>query len=155
MITMSISLSLLPGNILKNVQDWKMALQIMSTTNSDHMTSHVTSSDITTEKQNDRMTGDTITVEDHMNSHMTSNDIIVKGHMTSDDITGVELTWSTLLYLMVNALGPALSAGVMGSVGVANPEKGAELHSLMVQLAAVQTQQRYIVSRGGRFGRRP
>ena len=58
-------------------------------------------------------------------------------HVTGDDITGgqgAELTSAQLVFLMVQSLGPALSSHILSSVGGVQPEKGEELHSLMIRL---------------------
>ena len=70
-------------------------------------------------------------------------------HVTGDDITGgqeAELTSAQLVFLMVQSLGPALSSHILSSVGGVEPEKGEELHSLMIRLAAINAQQRSVCS---------
>ena len=70
-------------------------------------------------------------------------------HVTGDDITGgqgAELTSAQLVFLMVQSLGPALSSHILSSVGGVQPEKGEELHSLMIRLAAINAQQRSVCS---------
>lgn len=60
-----------------------------------------------------------------------------------------ELTVPGLVYMLVDSVGPVLSSHILASVGgvegVATGEEGAELHSLMVQLAATHAQQKLVV----------
>ena len=73
----------------------------------------------------------------------------MSSHVTGDDITGgqgAELTSAQLVFLMVQSLGPALSSHILSSVGGVEPEKGEELHSLMIRLAAINAQQRSVCS---------
>lgn len=60
-----------------------------------------------------------------------------------------ELTVPGLVYMLVDSVGPALSLHILASVGgvegVASGEEGAELHSLVVQLAATHAQQKLVV----------
>lgn len=59
---------------------------------------------------------------------------------------GNELTMASLVYMLLDSVGPTLSSHILASVGglegVASGEEGAELHSLMVQLAAIHAQQK-------------
>ena len=69
----------------------------------------------------------------------------VTGHVTGHVREG-ELTMSELVHVMVERVGPTLATHILASVGgaggVASGEAGAELHSLLVQLAALHAQQR-------------
>ena len=110
------------GNLLVTVSDWQTALQHMANPASHvmHSTDHVT-------EHNSRVTD--------------SGTLVDKSH-------GQELTVSGLVYLLVTSVGPSLAAHILasvgGAVGGASGEEGAELHSLMVQLAAVHTQQKSV-----------
>lgn len=67
----------------------------------------------------------------------------VTGHVTGRE---GELTMSRLVYLLVERVGPALATHILASVGGVwggvTGEEGVELHSLMVQLAAIHSDQR-------------
>ena len=153
------SVSLLLGNLLTTVADWQVALQVISKSEAtedrdissenasppvfrtcgDITESHVTVDDVTTSH---------VIRNDTTCSHVTGNDVI-SDHVTDGHVTtelGEELTVAGLVYHMVKSVGPSLSSCILSSVGGAGlsgqPEKGAELHSLMVQLAAVHSQQR-------------
>lgn len=71
------------------------------------------------------------------------------GHVT-DHVTGCEgeLTMSELVYKLVSSVGPALATRILNSVGGAEGgatgEEGVKLHSLMVQLAAIHSEQRWV-----------
>lgn len=60
-----------------------------------------------------------------------------------------ELTVAGLVYMLVDSVGPGLASRILASVGgvegVASGEEGAELHSLMVQLAATHAQQKLVI----------
>ena len=117
------------------VSDWQAALQYVAdpashvTHSMDHMAdpaSHVTHS------------------MDHMtdpNSHVTDNGALVDSH-------GDQLTMSGLVYQLVASVGPSLAAHILASVGGvrggASGGESAEVHSLMVQLAAVHAQQKSV-----------
>ena len=76
-----------------------------------------------------------------LTGHVTSH---VTGHVTCEG----ELTMSELVYRLVVSVGPALATHIITSVGRveggATGEEGVELHSLMVQLAAIHSEQRCV-----------
>lgn len=67
-------------------------------------------------------------------------------HVTSSHDN--ELTVPDLVYMLVDSVGPGLASHILTAVGavegVASGEEGAELHSLMVQLAATHAQQKLV-----------
>ena len=69
----------------------------------------------------------------------------ITSHVTSH-VTEDELTMSDLIHVMVDNVGPSLALQILSSVGgtggVASGEAGPELHSLMIQLAAIHAQQK-------------
>ena len=73
-------------------------------------------------------------------SDITSHMIPDESHVTK------ELTMSVLVRQLVASVGPSLAVKIIGSVGVVgsgvSEEEGVELHSLLVQLADVHSQQK-------------
>ena len=122
------------GNLLISVSDWQEALQILT----NHMTNPA-----------GLVTDPAGLVTDSAGS-VTGLVTDPAGHVTDftlgshDD----ELTMPCLVYMLVDSVGPTLALHILASVGVtegvASQEKGAELHSLMVQLAAIHAQQKSV-----------
>ena len=127
------------GDLLQTVSDWQTALQVMIGSKC-----HVISDDVTSD---DIITG-SITKSGVSASDMSNTENVKTDKLSEAGSHGDELTLSRLVFLMVERVGPALSSHILASVGgargVASDEQGAELHSLMVQLAAIHAKQKSV-----------
>ena len=109
---------------METTSEWQEALQMMN-----NLTTH---------------TSDRVTAETH-----TSDWVTAETH-TSDRVTAEELTRSELVRQLVATIGPRLATRVISSVGVArggDSAKGAvDVHSLLVQLAHIHSQQKWVTA---------
>ena len=117
---------------------------------------HVTSDDVISDDvtSNDVISDD-VASDDIITGSITRSGVSASDMSNTEDVKlseagsrGDELTLSRLVFLMVEHVGPALSSHILASVGgargVASDEQGAELHSLMVQLAAIHAKQKSV-----------